>query len=133
MLKKNNAQFAVEFVILMAFMFFVFLGFLAVIASKILESKETERQKITEDIAIVAENEINLAKSATNGYSRNFNLPDKVKGNTYTIKIISNRELVVDYVDKEHILFLQENVVGNLNVGANLIKKDNGIVYINPK
>lgn len=132
MLKKHNAQFAIEFVVLIAFMFLVFLGFTTVITSKILEAKENERQEIAEDIAALVTSEIGFAESSTNGYMRAFSIPNKIKGNIYTIEIISNRELVVNYIDKEYVSFLQSNVIGTINLGANIIKKDNNIVYINP-
>lgn len=128
--KKTNAQFAIEFIVLMAFMFLIFLGVIAVITSKVLEVKETERQGIAEDIAALVKNEIDLAKSVTDGYNRKFVLPTKIKGEGYDIQIIANRELVVNYLDKEYVLFLPENVVGNVNTGLNEINKTNGIVYV---
>ena len=131
--KKTNAQFAIEFIVLIAFIFLVFLGFTAVITSKILEAKENERQKIAEDIATLVRNEINLAKSASSGYSRTFELPTKIKGNDYNIKIEDNRELVVNYLDKEYVLFLPANVVGTINLGTNTIRKEENIVYIIPE
>lgn len=129
--KKTKAQFAIEFIVLIAFMFLIFVGFIAVITSKIIEAKENERQGIAEDIAALARNEIDLAKSVSNGYSRDFKLPAKVEGNIYTIEIIGNRELVVNYIDKEYVSFLPENVEGNINPGANTIRKESGIVYVN--
>jgi len=129
--KKTNAQFSIEFIMLIAFMFLVFLGFMAVVTSKIIEAKENERQKIAEDIAALARNEIDIAKSMADGYARNFTIPSKIKGNSYTIEIINDRELVVKYLDKEYVEFLPEKVAGNVNLGANSIRKENGVVYIN--
>ncbi len=131
MLKKTNAQFAIEFVILIAFMFFIFLGFITVIASKVLDAKENERQKIAEDIATLVRNEIDLAKSVADGYNRIFSIPNKVEGSDYNIEIIDNRELVVNYIDKEYVSFLPEKVEGNINLGENAIRKEDGVVYIN--
>ena len=132
MSRQNNAQFAIEFIVLIAFMFLVFVGVIAVVTSKVIEAKENERQHIAEDIAALAKNEIDLARSVSDGYSRTFNLPNKIGGNSYTIEIIDNRELVVNYIDKEYVLFLQENIVGNVNPGANIITKVDGFVNINP-
>ena len=116
-----KSQFSIEFIVLIAFMFLVFVAFIGVIASKVVESKENERLKIAQDIATLAKNEIDLAKSASNGYSRNFELPVKISGNSYTVGIINNRELVVNYIDKEHVSFLQENVCGDIFVPSNEI------------
>ena len=130
MSKKTNAQFAIEFIILMAFMFLIFLGAIAVITSKIIEAKENENQGIAEDIASLAKNEIDLAKSVSDGYSRKFILPTKIRGIGYEIQIIGGRELVVTYLDKEHVLFLPEKVEGDISRGLNEISKDNGIVSV---
>jgi hypothetical protein len=127
----KKSQFSIEFAVLIAFMFLVFVAFIGVITSKVVESKENVRLKIAEDIATLARNEIELARSASDGYTRNFQLPVKISGNSYTIRIIDNRELVVNYIDKEYVLFLQENIQGNLNPGANTIRKEAGIVRIN--
>jgi len=128
---KIKAQFAIEFILLLVFMFIVFLGITTVITSKVLDSKEAANQLLVEDLATLAKNEIDLAMSASNGYTRTFTLPVKLEGNAYGITILGNRELVVTYLDKEHILFLQENIIGDLNPGANTIRKEAGIVYVN--
>lgn len=130
MFKKLNAQFAIEFVVLIAFMFLIFLGFTAVITSKILEAKENERQRIAEDLATLAKNEIELAKSVSDGYSRTFTLPAKFDGNSYDITIIDNKELVVNYLDKEYVVFLPENFDGYIGTGINLIQKIDGVVIL---
>src|SRR3989338_3503813 len=113
--KRNKAQFAIEFIVLIAFMFTIFLGFTAVITSKILDARESGKQQTAEDIATLAKNEIDLARSVSDGYVRTFNLPAAIEGNSYGISIIDDRELVVKYLDKEHVLFLQDNVAGNVN------------------
>ena len=131
MSKKTKAQFAIEFIVLIAFMFLIFLGAIAVITSKIIEAKENENQGIAEDIATLARGEIDLAKSVSDGYTRTFVLPTKVKGIGYEIEIIANRELVVKYNDKEYVSFLPEDVEGSINPGENTIKKESGTVYVN--
>ena len=128
--KQIKAQFAIEFMVLIAFMFLIFLGFTAVITIKIIDIKDAERQQIAEDIATLAKNEIELAKTVSDGYIRRFNLPTKIKGNTYTIEIIDNLELVVNYLDKEYVTFLPGNISGNIGKGMNLIKKRNGNISI---
>ena len=131
MIKKNNAQFAIEFIVLIAFMFLIFLGVIAVITSKVIEAKENERLGIAEDIATLVKNEIDLAKSVSDGYSRKFVLPTKVNGVDYGIEIMGNRELVVTYLDKEHVSFLPEKVCGDVYMPDNEIDKEKGIVCAN--
>ncbi|MBI2208069.1 hypothetical protein HYU50_01085 [Candidatus Woesearchaeota archaeon] len=128
--KRNKAQFAMEFVILISFMFIIFLSFIAVITSKILDARESERQQTAEDIATLAKNEIELAISVSDGYARVFTLPATIEGNSYDISIENSRELVVTYLDKEYVLFLEDNVVGNIVAGSNQIRKTDGVVYL---
>jgi len=129
--KNTNAQFAIEFIVLIAFMFLIFIGFIGVITSKVLESKESKKLEIAEDIAALIENEVDLAKSVGDGYIRTFNLPNKIEGNSYSVKILDNRELVVDYFDKEYVSFLPESVCGDILIPDNEIDKENGITCIN--
>ena len=128
--KRNKAQFAIEFVVLIAFMFIIFLGFTAVITSKILDAGESGRQQTAEDIATLATNEIDLARSVSDGYNRTFDLPASIEGNSYNISIIGGRELVVNYLDKEYVAFLQDSITGNIRPGKNTITKESGIVHI---
>jgi len=128
---STKAQFAIEFIVLLAFMFLIFVGFIAVITTKILEAKENERQGIVEDIATLVKNEIDLAKSVSDGYSRTFNLPTRIEGNVYSVEIIDNRELVVNYVDKEYVSFLTENICGDILIPSNEIDKEKGVTCIN--
>ena len=128
---RRKAQFAIEFIILISFMFLVFLVFMSIISSKILEAKENERQQIAEDIAGLVKNEVQLAKSISNGYSRNFDVPNKIKGMDYDLEIIENRELVVNYIDKEYVSFLPEKVCGDVFIPNNEISKEEGIVCLN--
>lgn len=133
-MNKSNkkAQFAIEFVILITFMFIIFLGFFAVIGYKTSEVEESEKQQKAENIAALAENEIKLAKSSNDGYQRTFKLRKKIDGNNYNMTIIDNRELVVDYLDHQHVLFLPEKICGDTFTGVeNEIKKEKGNVCLN--
>lgn len=139
--KKTKTQFAIEFTVLIAFMFIIFLGFIAMITSNVLKAKDKEREGIAEDIAAMAKNEIDLAISASNGYKRSFELPVKVSGDSYTMHIIQNRELVVKYADKEFVSFLPyakddlgnpvTQVCGDLFVLSNEISKENNVTCVN--
>lgn len=130
MIKKNKSQFALEFIVLIAFMFLIFVGFFAVVSARILEAKEGENKQIAQSLANLVFDEIKLANSAANGYSRAFNVPSQIKGNTYAISIASNRELTVNYLGNEHVIFLPGNVQGNVNFGLNSISKPNGTVFL---
>ena len=128
--KKQNAQFSLEFIVLIAFMFLIFLSAITIITSKVLEAKEKEREETAGEIAALVREEIDIAISVSEGYVRTFKVPNKVRGHSYTIEIIDDRELVVIYLGKEHVMFLPENVIGEINLGVNEIKKIDGVVYL---
>jgi len=130
-IKKKRAQFAIEFAVLIAFMFLMFVGFIAVISNKLGEAKEIEKERIAEDIADLAINEIEFAKTVTNGYSRTFQLPRNIGGESYSIEILNNREIVVSYLDKEFVGFLPEKVCGDLYTPDNDIDKIGGVICVN--
>lgn len=126
-----KSQSAMEFIILASFMLLVILGFFAVTSSRLLEARENSNRKIAEDIAEFAYREIEIAKSVNDGYTRVFATPQTVNGVDYSINIIDNRELTVNYLGYEHIKFLPTNVTGNIVKGSNKISKFNGIIFIN--
>lgn len=128
---RSKAQFAIEFIVLLGFMFLIFVGFIAIMTSKVSDSKDNEMQEIAENIATLVKNEVQLAKSVTDGYNRTFKIPNRVNGILYSIDIIDNRELVVNYADKEYVTFLPERVCGDVFMPINEIDKKNGIICAN--
>ena len=126
----KKSQSAIEFVFLITFMLVIVVGFFSASSSKILDSVEGNNQKIAEDIADLAYREIEVATSVNNGYVRNFTLPLTVNGANYSISLLQNRELVVNYLGTEHVKFLPSNIVGSISPGINTITKQGGIVQI---
>lgn len=120
-----------EFMVLSSFLFLVIVGFFAVTSSKVLEAKEESNRKIAEDIADFAYREIEIAKSVNDGYTKIFSLPQTVNGVNYSINIIDNTELIVNYLGYEHVIFLPLNVTGNITKGPNTISKKNEVIFLN--
>ena len=127
----SKSQSAMEFVILASFMLLVILGFFSLTSSKMIEARQEGNRKVSEDIAKFAYREVEIAKSVNDGYSRIFEMPQKISGIDYTLAIIDSRELVVNYLDEEYVQFLPINVTGNIVKGSNSISKINGIVLLN--
>ena len=126
-----KSQSAIEFISLASFMLIVILGFFAITSSKTLEAKEEANKKTAEDIANFAYREIEIAKIVNDGYARTFVMPQTVNGINYSISIVDNRELTVNYLGYEYIKFLPANVTGNVTKGLILITKQSGVVFIN--
>jgi len=130
MIRNKKSQFALEFVVIIAFMLLIFVGFFAVVSTRILDAKEEENKQIAEELANLVFEEIKLANSAVDGYKRLFTIPKKIDGIPYDISIVDNRELVVNYSGTEHVVFLPGNLIGDVEVGTNEISKVDGIVIL---
>lgn len=128
---NSKSQSATEFIVLAAFMLLVVFGFFAVASSKILNTRDEQNQKIAQDIADLAYNEIETAKSLNDGYTRTFVMPQDVNNVNYSISIIDNRELSVSYLGYEYVRFLPSNTTGNILKGNNRISKNNGVIALN--
>ena len=128
----KKSQSATEFIVLTSFMMLVILSFVALTSSRLLESSQENNQKTAEDIAAVVYNEVESAKTLHEGFSRVFELPERVNGATYVISIVDSRELIVSYQDTEFVKFLPPNVSGNVSRGPNEISKSKGVIYLSP-
>ena len=129
--KKRKGQFALEFIVLMAVMFLIFVGISASVTNRYLETKELERKALAQAVGDRAFDEIIMASTVVDGFQRSFTLPYRIHGSPYNITIIDNRELVVYYIDQEYVLFLPDNVNGSIIAGRNSIAKHGNVVYIN--
>src|SRR3989344_8050650 len=128
----RRSQSAVEFIVLASFMFLIVLSIFAVISSNVSQAKEEGNRKTSQDRAELVYREVELARSVHNGYIRVFSIPQTINGVNYSINITDNRELIVDYLENEHVRFLPPNVSGNLTKGPIQIRKIDNIIYLSP-
>ena len=124
------SQSAVEFIALASFMILVTLTLLAIISSSVIDAKEEGNRKTAVDIAEFVYKEIDTARPLSDGYIRTFSIPQTINGINYTVNITDNRELIVNYLDNEHVKFLPANISGNISKGMNEVRKINGIIYL---
>jgi len=128
---KEKAQTSVEFMILMGFVLFSLIAFLMVIQSNLLEKNVERKTRAIEEIALIVQDEINLAHESSEGYFREFELPSDVDRMDYEINITAGfvyvRTTNIDYA----ISIPVQNVTGDVNAGDNSIRKVNGEVILN--
>ncbi len=128
---KRKSQSALEFVLLISFMMFVFAGFFVAIQSKIVDTTaKNDRQYLSEVNSIIL-NEVALASRSLPDYSRMFRVPTHINGKAYFLNISSDGAEIMSSYDKyEQVNFLQRNVVGPIFQGENEIHKLDGIVSL---
>ena len=126
---KSKAQGAMEFLVIFGAVMFFFVLFLLAVQTNIQE-KNFEKQKIlAQDLALSVQNEISLASQSSDGYYREFFIPEVLLGEPYEIEIVDDRIYV--HGDRIGISYKVFHVQGNIVKGVNSIKKENGIVYLN--
>lgn len=129
MKNKRNAQGAVEFIIIFSAFLLFFVAFFSVIKINI-EKKNLEKERlIAQNIALDVQYELNLAAESSEGYYREFNVPYNVRGKDYQINLSDNRVYI--FIGEFGISYKVLDVNGSINKGVNLIKKQNGIVFLN--
>ena len=101
----RKAQTSMEFVILTGFMLLAFLTFYIVIQGQLVAANRDTTDNAAKDVETLVVNELKVAESVTDGYCRNFELPQRVNGINYNISIDFwciyynyNLKLIVKYV-----------------------------------
>jgi len=136
-MRQKRAQTSMEFVILTGFMLLAFLIFYGIIQSKIVDANENSIDDAAKQVETLVVNELKVAESVTDGYYREFELPPRVNGMDYTIKIVpgvsDTPEIVIQYNNKERVYFVPQTYVSNLSTvskGLNNISKINGVILM---
>ena len=134
MLTSRKSEASIEFIVLIGILilFFVFfVGVTGVNNRDIIESTVFTNARSILDIVI---NEINTA-SRIEGYYREFHIPEKLSdGETYTLTIYTDLRMVkIEWGNNKNLMsnIVTESIIGNVNLGTNIIKNEKGIVKIN--
>lgn len=130
-MEYKKAQVGVEFLIIIGALLFFVSIFLLIIQENT-EDKRYQRQDIlTKEVALIAQNEINLALKSGNGYFREFELPEKIGELEYEITVDSGIVYVKTTDDRHALTLPVAEVVGDINITSNTIEKINGVIYLN--
>lgn len=130
-IKYRKGQGAIEFIILVGFIFFIFVAFLLAIRVNISDKTRESVDLEVKEIALIVQDEIALAAESSDGYYRNFELPVRVANRDYEVNVTGGL-VFVRTVDGRHALSLSVlNVTGDVQRGNNIIRKVNGSVILN--
>jgi hypothetical protein len=131
MIKKGvkHSQSAAEFAIIFGFVLFFFVTFFTIIQGNISEKNQEKEKILLQNIALNAQEEISIASEASDGYSRTFKIPENILGKNYKINITET--FLFASLDNFHLTYKIPEVIGNISKGDNLIRKQNGSVYLN--
>ena len=127
--KTKRAQGASEFIIIFGFVLFFFVVFFAIINQNQVEKNKDKEKIIIKNVALDVQDEIALAAQSSEGYYRQFVIPTNILGREYDIMVFG--DIVYANTSDYGISYTIFEVQGNLSKGTNIIKKQNGTVYLN--
>lgn len=128
---NKNAQSAIEFVILVGFILFAFTAFFLTIQGNISDELRERKNLAIKEVALSVQGEINLALEASEGYYREFKIPERIVNQDYEINITDERVYVRTKDGKNAISLPVFNVTGDVQKGTNSIKKESGEIKLN--
>lgn len=128
-MKHKKGQGALEFLIVIGAAVFLFAILMIIVYNNVSEVNREKERRIIENIALSVQDEISLAVKSTDGYSREFNIPEKIGSQDYNINITGSRIYIE--TEKNAVSYPVKDAEGNIKKGLNLIKKENGQVYLN--
>ena len=129
-LKRKKGQSSIEFVLIAAVMFFVFIGAVVVIQGRMAGAHRTRLYHALGGLDNLISTEIRLAESGGRDYLRRFFLPRTISGYNYSIGLIGGTEIVIGVMDFEYVIFLDQNISGGIGKGWNFINKTGGNITI---
>ena len=134
---NRKAQYAIEFVVLTTFMFFVFIAVFIVIEQHMASRSEDATDQSANAVMNTVLSELRIAESVSDGYFRQFTLPTNVNGEDYMINISTgagdSSEIVLKYGNSKEKIYFLEYYVSNastIGIGYNNISKNSGIILI---
>lgn len=128
--KRIKAQVSMEIMILMGFLFLIFIIFLGFVNVRLSEKNDESEYTMLSDVSEQIQNEIRIAYNAKDGYSRSFDVPEKLDNRIeYDIQTLPNR-LVTNTSKYQHVLTVPD-ITGAVVKGQNNIRKTNQSIIIN--
>ena len=128
----KKGQSSIEFIILVGAVLFFFVAFVFYLQGNIADKQKEGTNILLKNIAYDIQDEISQASKVSDGYSREFILPNDVAGFQYDATIVGDSVFVATTNGKFALSLPIENVTGNLVNGTNRISKVNGAVFLNP-
>ena len=131
MIRFRLGQSALEFVLIFGTVLFFFVLMLGAFQSNIHDKVSEKQDRELREIVNSVHDEISLASSSSDGYRRSFTVPQDVLGLPYSIQIVDDLVFGKTNDERHAVVSPIERVTGNILLGTNVIRKENGSVYLN--
>lgn len=118
-----------EFIMILSASLIIGLFFITGITYFYTDQVKEKNMEIAKEIVVSVENELFSAAKVRTGFIRNFNIPQTINNQNYSINIeMADIILIYDNID---FYGVTPNVTGNLQKGVNTIKNIDGKIYLN--
>lgn len=128
---RKRGQSSIEFMVLFGALFFFLMTFLLIVQENLADKTRENYQLTLNEIAFSVQDEIALAHSAPDGYYREFDIPEKVIRLDYDINFTPRSVYLITEDERYTVSLTVLNVTGNVQKGSNVIRRENGAVYLN--
>ncbi|MFW6220189.1 MAG: hypothetical protein ACOC3X_00800 [Nanoarchaeota archaeon] len=133
---KNKAQISLEYVTIIAFVFFISSTFLYIFGDRIVFSNKDNVITTADNIANMFEIQVEIANRAYNGYESVFKMPIRTSLYEYNFSIFDNNTLLITINEYDHVIGLRNNTISHLSLDDSLgyypivIRKNHGLIEI---
>lgn len=130
-MKIKKTQSSIEFIILVSVLLLFLVSFLMIVQQNISDKMREQKDAGIRDVAVIVQDEINLAFKSGDGYFREFTIPEKILGESYELGTIPGRVYARTFDNRSSISLPIKDATGEIRIGQNTITKENNIIYIN--
>ncbi|MDP2925048.1 MAG: hypothetical protein Q8N99_01620 [Nanoarchaeota archaeon] len=130
-MKNYRSQSSIEFIILIGFVMFGFLLFFLFINEMGGLKNKEHRNLELKNLAMSIKDEISLASKSSDGYFRQFYIPNNLQGKEISVNITGEMVYINTIDQKEGIAYPVQAVNGQPILGNNTIRKQGGEIYLN--
>ena len=128
MISSKKAQGSIELMIIFGAVLFFFITFFAIIQNNISDKNQDKEKILLQNVALDVRDEINMASGASEGYSREFSVPENILGENYEINVSDGYVYVS--TDTNSFSYKINQISGSIKKGINKIIKQNGMVVL---
>ncbi|MCK5612409.1 hypothetical protein KAR91_61625 [Candidatus Pacearchaeota archaeon] len=125
----KKAQSVMEFLVMFGALLFFFVVFMAIINADLTRENREKQSALLQNAASDIRDEISLAAKATDGYSREFFVAEKILGTNYELNMTEG--YIFATTERHSASYKIFNVTGEIKKGKNIIKKANETIYLN--
>jgi hypothetical protein len=127
----QKLQSSIEFVIIVGFVMVFFSVFLLIIQENVSTKLEQKQSRMVNELVTEVQDEINLALEASDGYSREFFVPEKIANREYGLAVVGGMVYLKTTDGKYAVALPIPQVNGTFQNGTNIIRKENGEIILN--